>query len=58
MCMSERGITSKAEETPESMGDSMTLLLLNDFWHKFIWTYPVEGKGVTKAEWFPHRINE
>ena len=58
MFVSERGVTSKAEENMENIGDSITMLVLKDFWHKSIWIYPVEGKGVTKSEWLSHMIKE
>ena len=45
MYLSEKGVTSKREEAPE---DSITILVVKDFWHKSIWVYPVEGKGLTK----------
>ena len=34
----------------------MTMLVMKDFWHKSIWIYPVEGKGVTKADWLAAMI--
>ena len=48
MFLTERGITTKADEVT---GECMTLLVLKDFFHKSIWVYPVEGKGVAKSEW-------
>ena len=56
--LSEKSVTSKVEDTTDDVGDCMTLLVLKDFWHKSIWTYPVEGKGVTKAEWLSYVIQE
>ena len=35
---------------------SETMLVVKGFLHKFIWVYPVEGRGVTMAEWLPGMI--
>ena len=56
MRVSETGVTSKVEETAGEMG--MTMLAMKDFWHKSIWVYPVEGKGVTKADWLAAMIKD
>ena len=53
MYMSERGVTSKPEDPSVAY---ITLLVVKDFWHKSVWTYPVEGKGVAKAAWLPDML--
>ena len=54
MRVSEHGVNS---ETGANTGDiGITMLVLKDCWHKSIWVYPVEGKGVTRAEWLPGMI--
>ena len=56
MRVSETGVTSKLDEAAGEMG--MTMLVMKDFWHKSIWVYPVEGKGVTKADWLAAMIKD
>ena len=56
--LSEKGVTSSRDEAPEDPTESVTILVLKDFWHKSIWVYPVEGKGLTKSAWLPQMIIE
>ena len=53
MYMSERGIVARPED-PNI--EYMTVLVVKDFWHKSIWAYPVEGKGLTRASWLPDMV--
>ena len=54
MRVSEHGIKSTLEGAAGDIG--VTMLVMKDFLHQPIWVYPVEGKGVTMAEWLPGMI--
>ena len=59
MHVSEHGVTHKKDEVPD--GDAvevLTMLVVKDAWHKSIWIYPVEGKGVMAAEWLPEMLRK
>lgn len=56
MHISDHGVTNKIDEIPENIDETITMLVLKDAWHKSIWVYPVEGKGVTAAQWLPDRV--
>ena len=54
MRVSEHGINSTVEGATGDIG--VTMLVVKDFLHKSICVYPVEGKGVTMAEWLSGMI--
>lgn len=54
MRVSEHGVNSTVEGAAGDVG--ITMLVVRDFMHKSVWVYPVEGKGVTMAEWLPGMI--
>ena len=54
MRVSEHGVNSTVEGVAADIG--ITMLVVKDFLHKSVWVYPVEGKGVTMAEWLPGMI--
>ena len=56
MHISDNGVTNKIDEIPENIDETITMLVLKDAWHKSIWVYPVEGKGVTAAAWLPEMV--
>ena len=65
MFLTEHGIFGTIDEAEASMqADSdaqrhcLTVMVLKDFRYKSIWAYPVEGKGVSAAEWLITQILE
>ena len=58
MHISEQGVSHKADEIEEGETEVLTMLVVKDAWHKSIWAYPVEGKGVTAAEWLPEMVRK
>ena len=54
MRVSEHGVNSTVEGAAGDVG--ITMLVVKDFMYKSVWVYPVEGKGVTMAEWLPGMI--
>ena len=58
MHISEKGVSHKADEIEEGETEVLTMLVVKDAWHKSIWAYPVEGKGVTAAEWLPEMVRK
>ena len=58
MHISEQGVSHKAGEIEKGETEVLTMLVLKDAWHKSIWVYPVEGKGVTAAEWLPSMVRK
>ena len=65
MFLTEHGIFGTIDEAEASMqADSdaqrhcLTVMVLKDFRYTSIWAYPVEGKGVSAAEWLITQIPE
>ena len=65
MFLSEYGISLSRDDADELIRKNgglikftMTVMVLKDFRSKSVWAYPVEGKGVTAAEWLITQIIE